>query len=350
MGLAIVGTGRFVPSDCATNADLSRVMDTDAEWIRQRTGIEQRYFARDGEGASDFGTEAARRALARAGIHPSEVDYIVMATMTPDYHFPGPAAMVGANLGIPGTPCLDVRQQCASWIFQLQVAHALVASGQARTVLLVAAEAHAGFMPWEDWDYLYGRGGQEPSPEAYARATRHRGLAVLFGDGGGAVVLRKTDDEQRGVLGVDVHSDGRHVDYIYIRSGFRRRPYVTKDDLDRELHIPEMKGRELFKYAVTCLPRSVRALCERHGVTVDQVDLFIAHQANDRINEAVRQALGVPKEKVPSNIARYGNTSSATIPILLDELNEQGRLRSGMLVCFLALGSGLHWGSALMRL
>ncbi|GAC1353317.1 MAG: ketoacyl-ACP synthase III [Polyangiales bacterium] len=349
MGFQLLGTGRHLPEDCASNHDLSRVMGTEADWIKQRTGIEQRHFAREGEGASDLGVIAARRALERARIDPSEVDYLIMSTMTPDHHFPGPAGMVGAKLGIAGVPCLDVRQQCASMIFQLQLAHALITSGQARTILLVAAETHAGFMPWENWDYLYGRGGDPPSPEAYDRATRHRGLAVLFGDGAGAVVLRKTDDD-RGIIGVDAHSDGRHVDNIFIRSGFQQRPYVSKKTLEIDDHIPTMKGRELFKHAVTKLPKSVRALCDRCDVALDDIDLFLAHQANDRINAAVRDALQLPPEKVPSNIARYGNTSAATIPILLDELNEAGRLREGMLVCFLALGAGLHWGSALMRM
>jgi len=350
MGLTILGTGRHLPKDIARNEDLARVMDTDAEWIRQRTGIEQRHFVADGEGASDLGFEAGRRAIARARLEPSAIDYLIMATMTPDHHFPGPSAMVGAKLGIPGVPCLDVRQQCASFIYQLQLAHALTSSGQAHNVLLVGADAHAGFMPWEDWEHLYGRGGEAPSREAYERATKHRGLAVLFGDGGGALVLRKTDDETRGLLGVDVHSDGRYVDLIYIRGGFHRRPYATKEMLDQDLHIPDMKGRELFKHAVTKLPKSVRTVCEKSNVRLEDIDLFVAHQANDRINQAVRDALKLPEAKVPSNIARYGNTSAATIPILLDELNEAGRLRPGSLVCFLALGAGLHWGAALMRL
>ncbi len=350
MGLTILGTGRHFPKDRATNADLARVMDTEPDWIKQRTGIEARHFAGPGEWTSDLGAEAAKKAIARAGLQPSDIDYVITATMTPDHHFPGPAGMIGAKLGIPGVPCLDVRQQCASWIFQLQLAHALTLAGQARNVLIVGAEAHAGFMPWEDWDYLYGRGGNPPSKEAYDRATRHRGLAVLFGDGGGAVVLKKTDDDKRGVIGIDVHTDGRYVDFIYIRSGFNHRPYATKEMLDDDLHIPDMRGKDLFKHAVTKLPQSVRALCEKSNVKLDEVDLFVAHQANDRINGAVRDALKVSADKVPSNIARYGNTSSATIPILLDELNEQGRLKPGMLVCFLALGAGLHWGSALMRL
>ncbi|MGZ3422641.1 MAG: 3-oxoacyl-ACP synthase III family protein [Polyangiales bacterium] len=344
-----MGTGRYLPPDVATNEHLARVMDTTAEWIHQRTGITERHFAGDGVGASDLGAEAAKRALAKAKIEAKDVDYVIMSTMTPDHHFPGPAAMVAAKLGIPGTPCLDVRQQCASFIYQLQLAHALVLAGQAKTILLIGAEAHAGFMPWEDWEYLYGRGGDAPSKEAYERATKHRGLAILFGDGAGAVVVRRTDDN-RGVLGVDVHSDGRMADYIHIPSGFTRRPYTRVEDFADDLHIPRMKGKELFKQAVTRLPESVRALSKKTDIPLDQVDLFIAHQANDRINGAVRDALGVPASKVPSNIEKLGNTSAATIPILLSELDEQGRLKSGMTLCFLALGAGLHWGSAMMRI
>jgi 3-oxoacyl-[acyl-carrier-protein] synthase-3 len=349
MGLTFVGTGRYLPPDVATNEHLARVMDTTADWITQRTGITERHFAGDGVGASDLGAEAAKRALAKAKLEAKDVDYVIMSTMTPDHHFPGPAAMVAAKLGIPGTACLDVRQQCASFIYQLQLAHALVLAGQAKTILLIGAEAHAGFMPWEDWEYLYGRGGQAPSKEAYERATKHRGLAILFGDGAGAVVVRRTDDD-RGVIGVDVHSDGRMADYIHIPSGFTRRPYTRVEDFADDLHIPRMKGKELFKQAVTRLPESVRALSAKTHIPLDQVDLFIAHQANDRINGAVRDALGVPAEKVPSNIQKLGNTSAATIPILLSELDEQGKLKTGMTLCFLALGAGLHWGSAMMRI
>ena len=349
MGLVIAGTGRHLPETVVTNADLARVMDTSDEWIQQRTGISERHFAADGEGASDLGAIAAKKALASARLVPHDLDYVIMGTMTPDHHFPGPAAMVAAKLGLTSTPCLDVRQQCASFIYQLQLAHALMVAGQARNVLVVGAEAHAGFMPWDDWDYLTGKGGTRPTAAARARATEHRGLAILFGDGAGAVVLRRTDDDLRGVVGIDVHFDGRHFEEIHIPSGFMRRPYQTAEMVELDLHIPRMKGRELFKLAVTRLPESVRALCLKTQTDLDDIDLFVAHQANDRINGAVRQALKLPVEKVPSNIAKLGNTSSATIPILLDELSEQGRLGPGLLVCFLALGAGLHWGSALLR-
>jgi 3-oxoacyl-[acyl-carrier-protein] synthase-3 len=326
-------------------------MDTSDEWIRQRTGIGQRHFAPEGVGASDLAAEAGWRAIADAGLRPEDIDYIVLATMTPDYPFPGPGGMVGAKLGIPGVPALDIRQQCAAMPFAFQVVDGLVASGAASTVLVVGAEAHAGFMPWEDWDVVAGASERSPSEAARERATRHRGLAVLFGDGAGALVLRKSTQAGAGLIGVETHSDGRLARHIYIEGGgFTRRPHWSPAMFEQELHIPRMEGRDLFKTAVTRLPEVVRRLCDRHGVALDQVDWFLAHQANDRINGAVRDALGLPAEKVPSNIARYGNTSGATIPILVDELRREGRLRPGQLVCFLALGAGLHWGAALMRI
>lgn len=350
-GITIVGTGSFVPGEPVTNEALAKVMDTNDEWIRQRTGIQQRHFAAEGQGCSDLAVQAAERALEKAGLDRTDIDYIVFATMTPDYLFPGSGGLLGSKLGIPGVPALDIRQQCAAVPFGLQVADGLIASGAARTVLFVGAEAHAGFMPWEDWDVLYGKSQVEPSKAVFDRATRHRGLAVVFGDGAGALILRKHEEEGGGLLGTRVKSDGNLYNQIYIEGGgFRRRPYVSSQMLADDLHIPSMEGRELFKNAVTKLPEIVRELCAEHGVTLDDIDWFIAHQANDRINNAVRQALKVPAEKVPSNIARYGNTSGATIPILLDELLGEGRVRKGQLLCFLALGAGLHWGAALMRL
>jgi 3-oxoacyl-[acyl-carrier-protein] synthase-3 len=349
-GLTIIGTGSYVPGEPVSNAALARVMDTDDEWIRQRTGIQQRHFAPEGVGASDLAVEAAKRALASAELKPDDIDYIIFCTMTPDYSFPGPGGLFGAKLGIPGVPALDIRQQCAAMPYAFQVADGLVSAGAAKTVLVVGAEAHAGFMPWDDWDVLAGA-DNPVDPAVRERATRHRGLAVLFGDGAGALVMRKSQTAGRGLLGAMVHSDGNGAKQIYIEGGgFRRRPHWAPWMFEQELHIPRMEGRELFKNAVTKLPRVVRDLCAKHDVTLDQIDWFIAHQANDRINDAVRQALAVPIEKVPSNIARYGNTSGATIPILVDEMMRGGKLKRGQLVCFLALGAGLHWGSALMRL
>ncbi|MFW5920814.1 MAG: 3-oxoacyl-ACP synthase III family protein [Polyangiales bacterium] len=351
-GITIIGTGRYAPGPPVDNHALARVMDTSDEWVRQRTGIVQRHFAPDGIGASDLAIAAANRALDSAGVDPSDVDYVVFATMTPDYLFPGSGGLLAAKLGIPGVPALDIRQQCAAIPFGIQVADGLVGAGAASTVLLVGAEAHAGFMPWEEnWNAVYDEGAPRPTPEARERNTRHRNLAVIFGDGAGALVLRRHEREGHGFLGAVLHSDGRLYEHIYIEGGgFRHRPYVSREMLARDEHIPKMMGRDLFKQAVTELPKVVRDVCHRHGVTLEEIDWFIAHQANDRINGAVAKALGVPEEKVPSNIARYGNTSGGTIPILLDELNEQDRLEPGQLLCFLALGAGLHWGAALLRL
>lgn len=349
-GITIVGSGRFVPGEPVTNAMLARVMDTSDEWVRKRTGIEARHFAGEGVGSSDLAVEAARRAIISANIEPHDVDYIVFATMTPDYLFPGSGGLLGAKLGIPGVPALDIRQQCCAMPFALQVADGLIAAKAAKTILIVGAEAHAGFMPWHEWEAL-----DDPektiAPEDYQRATRHRGLAVLFGDGAGALVVRHAGETDRGLIDVEVHTDGADAEHIYIEGGgFRRRPYWSPEMFEREEHIPSMVGRDLFKTAVMRLPEVVRSLCDKNDVALDDVDWFIAHQANDRINRAVVQSLGVDPERVPSNIARYGNTSGATIPILMDEMREDGRAKPGQLLCFLALGSGLHWGAALLRL
>lgn len=348
--LAILGTGSFVPGRAYTNDDLARVMETDDAWIRQRTGIGQRHYAPEGVGASDLAVEASKRALENAKLSPEDIDYILFATMTPDYVLPGSGPILGAKLGCTGIPALDIRQQCAAMIYGLQLADALFQAGSARRLLLAGAEAHAGFMPWRDWDILEGTRDGRPTDANWKRANDHRSLAILFGDGAGAMVLSSDGSEGTGLLGVDLHADGSLAEKLYIPSGFRARPFISERTLEEDLFIPRMNGRDLFRHAVTKLPQSVRRVCDRAGVRLEDVDLFIAHQANMRINEAVRQALGVPPEKVPSNIERVGNTSAATIPILFDEVARQGQLKRGMLVCFLALGAGLHWGSALLRI
>jgi 3-oxoacyl-[acyl-carrier-protein] synthase-3 len=350
-GTTILGSGKHVPGEPVSNTALSRVMETNDEWIRQRAGIAQRYFAPDGCGASDLALPASQAAIKSAGLKPSDIDYVIFNTMTPDYILPGSGALLGAKLGIPNVPALDLRQQCAAIPFSLQVADGLLAVGAARHILVVGAEAHAGFMPWDDWSLLDSESG-ERAPEAdYARATEHRGMAILFGDGAGALVLGKSKIEGHGLLSVRAYSDGRQHDALRVDAGgFRQRPYISRQMLDRNEHIPHMNGRELFKSAVQKLPQVVREVCSPHVANLSEVDWFIAHQANDRINGAVREALDLPAEKVPSNIARYGNTSSATIPILVDELLRTEQVRRGQLLCFLALGAGLNWGAALMRL
>jgi 3-oxoacyl-[acyl-carrier-protein] synthase III len=345
----IVGSGRFLPGRPYSNHDLARVMDTSDEWVRQRTGIETRHYCPDGVGAADLAEEAAKLALNDAGLVAADIDYILFNTMTPDHLFPGSAPLLGAKLGISGVPALDLRTQCAAMIFSLQVAEGLFASGAARRILIASAENHAAFMPWSDWEVLEGSSQRKPSAEAWDRASRHRGLAIIFGDGAGALVLERCTDGKAGILAIDVHSAGELNDELLIPVGFRRRPYVSHADIDADRTIPQMNGREVFRHAVSKLPATVRTACEKAGLTLNEIDWFIGHQANERINALVRERLNVPAEKMPSNIARYGNTSSATIPILLDEMRRDGRLQAGQQVCVFALGAGLHWGAAVLR-
>jgi 3-oxoacyl-[acyl-carrier-protein] synthase-3 len=312
----IVGSGRFLPGRPYSNHDLARVMDTSDEWIRQRTGIVTRHYAPDGVGAADLAQRASELALADAGLGPGDIDYVLFNTMTPDHIFPGSGPLLGASLGMSGVPALDLRTQCAAMVFSLQVAEGLFASGAARRILLASAENHA---------------------------------SIIFGDGAGALVLEKTDDGKTGLLASDVHSAGELNDELFIRVGFRHRPYVSHEDIDQDRLVPQMNGREVFRHAVSKLPASVRVACEKAGFGLGDIDWFIGHQANERINALVRERLDVPVEKMPSNIARYGNTSSATIPILLDEMRRDGRLQSGQLVCLFALGAGLHWGACIVR-
>lgn len=344
----ITGSGRHLPGRPYTNDDLARLMDTSDEWIQQRTGIRQRHYAADGQGCSDLAVPACIAALEAAGKTPKDVDYILFNTMTPDHVFPGSGPLLGAKLGCPGVPALDLRAQCAAMVFTFQVADALIRAKAARCILVVGAEAHAGFMPWRNWAVL-----DDPTlkttEEEFRHATEHRGFAIIFGDGAGAFVLEPADDDSTGLLATDLHSDGRFTNDLAINGGFTKRPYVDHADVDADTFIPTMNGREVFKHAVTKLPKAVRSACSSAGVSISAIDWFIAHQANDRINGMVCEKLGVPPEKVPSNIAEYGNTSSATIPILLDEMRRDGRLKAGQLVCFLALGAGLHWGANIVR-
>jgi len=305
-----------------------------------------RHPTRAVEGDAREFLEAVDRAWRRRDAAEAR-DYSVFGTMTPDFILPGSGGLLGAALGISGVPALDIRQQCAFFPFAVQVADSLMTAGVAETILLVGANAHAGFMPW-DWEAL--REGADSDPDLYAFATQHRATAVLFGDGAGAVLCRPHErrDEGYGLIGSLTRTDGARHDHFFVPAGgFRHYRYW---DVPVDERIPSMRGRELFKCAVQRLPAVVRELCAKVEVSLDEVDWFLAHQANDRINAAVVQALGVPADKVPSNIAGFGNTSDATIPILVDELLREGTVKPGDLVCFLGLGAGLNWGAALMRL
>ena len=345
----ILGTGFVTGEHLVKNDALAKLMDTSDQWIRERSGIEQRYYVKAGTTTTDLGLGAARKALEDAQVGAGEIDYIVFATMTPDHFFPGCGGILQSRLGIGHVPALDIRQQCTGFIYGLQVADSLVRAGQAKTVLLVGAEVHSGFMPWTQWDALFGDDGPLPSEEEKAWNTRFRDRTVLFGDAGGAAVLRASEGD-KGLLGFSVHSDGAGFESLYVPAcGFARRPYVTESDLREGRHIPEMNGKHVFKLAVTRMPEVVREVCAANGVKVADIDLLIAHQANLRINEMVQRTLELPDSRVFNNIQRYGNTTAATIPIALDEARKAGRVKDGDLVCFVGLGAGFHWGAALMR-
>jgi 3-oxoacyl-[acyl-carrier-protein] synthase III len=349
MATIAIGSGSALGEHEVTNEDLARVCDTSDAWIRERTGIATRFYADDATSTSDLGVRAAQVALADAGLSPSDIDYVVFATMTPDYYFPGSGVLLQTKLGLGTVPTLDIRQQCTGFIYGLQVSDALIRTGAAKRLLLVGAEVHSGFMPWRDNRAVFGTSSTPPTAEEFEFNTRYRDRTVLFGDAGGALVLTASDEPGRGLLDVVVHSDGHYAEKLYVPSGFKFRPYVTEQMIREGRHIPEMDGQRVFRMAVAKLPEVVHELLERNGLAVGDISLLLAHQANLRLNEAVQKALGMPDEKVYNNIQRYGNTTAATIPILFDECRRAGRVRSGDLVCFVALGAGFHWGAALMR-
>jgi 3-oxoacyl-[acyl-carrier-protein] synthase-3 len=347
------GSGVFVPETVVTNDRLSRLMDTNDEWIRQRTGIEERRFARKGVSSADLGYEAARRALEDAGMEAGDIDLIIFATMTPAHYFPGNGGLLASRLGLSTTHALDIRMQCAGFLSGLQVADAFIRSGAASRVLLVGAECHASFFPWSEaeWDILFGFSDAAPSPAAHAWGTAHRDRAVIFGDGGGAFVLEADESGSgRGFLGFEMRTDGAHWDKLYVPGGgSASRPYFTPEMFERNETIPIVEGRQVFRLATTAMPQIVRETLAKHGVGVPDISLLLMHQANLRINEAVQKNLGLPDDKVFNNIQRYGNTTAATLPLVFHEAKSLGKIREGDLVCFTALGAGLHWGAGLLR-
>lgn len=349
MGSVITGTGVSIPPNVVTNDDLSRIMDTADEWIRSRTGVAERRFVDPGTGPSDLAVEACAAALADAGVEPGEVDALVTATMTPDFQNPGIAGLVQHGLGLGTVAAFDLRQQCSGFLYALDLADMLVAAGRAGTVLVVGAEVHAGYLPWaESWEIVLGRSDRRVTEEEYARNTLYRGWSVLFGDGAGAMVVRRS--EQPGILASRLFTDGSHFELILVPGlGFRRRPYVDPVQMEADLHLPVMDGGGLYRQAVRLMPEAVLAALEAAGLAAADLDVVVAHQANDRILAGVRKQLGVDEHLVPSNIARWGNTTSATLPILYHELRAAGRIHPGALVCFTAFGAGSHWGALLYR-
>lgn len=344
----------FVPDGVVTNERLSLLMDTTDEWIRQRTGIEERRFAHRGQSSSTLGLEAARRALADAGLDAGQIDLIVFATMTPDHYFPGNGGLLAKGLKLETTHALDIRMQCAGFLSGLQICDAFIRSGAARRILLVGAECHAAFFPWTEaeWAVLFGESRGPVSPEARAWGTAHRDRAVLFGDGAGAFVLEANESgDGRGFLGFLMRTDGAHWDKLYVPGGGSASfPYFSPDMYTENRTIPVVEGRQVYRLATTAMPQIVRETLARYGSELAELSLLLMHQANLRINEAVQKSLGLSDDKVFNNIQRYGNTTAATLPLVFHEAKQAGRIRLGDLVGFTALGAGLHWGAGLLRM
>lgn len=352
MGAIIVGTGMYVPDNIVSNHDLARIMDTTDEWITTRTGVKERRFVDPGVGSSDLAILAVQQAMADAGVVGGEIDALITATMTPDYLAPGIAGLVQAGLGLSHVAAYDVRQQCSGFLYGLDLADALISSDRADTVAVVGSEVHAGFQPWseESWRILLGQSEGPLPDEDYARNTRYRAWSVLFGDGAGAMILRRDDDPDVGVLATSLHTDGDSFELIWVPGvGFKSRPYVSESDIVEDVHLPTMDGGGLFRKAVRLMPEAARTVLGKVGMALDEVDLVVAHQANDRILEGVRKQFGMEPEKVPSNIGSYGNTTAGTLPILYHELTRAGRVQRGTVVCFASFGAGAHYGAALYR-
>jgi 3-oxoacyl-[acyl-carrier-protein] synthase-3 len=271
--------------------------------------------------------------------------------MTPDYLAPGIAGLVQNGAGLGKVAAYDIRQQCSGFLYGLDLADALISANRADTVVVVGAEVHAGFLPWsqDTWSAVLGE-PKEIGKEDFDRNTSFRAWSVLFGDGAGAMVLSRGSAADEGILATSLHTDGDAFELIWVPGvGFKSRPYVTDADIANDAHLPRMDGGGLFRKAVRLMPEAIETVLEEAGLALEDVDVVVAHQANDRILEGVRRRLGLASEKVPSNIGSYGNTTAGTLPILYHELRQAGRVAPGTLACFAAFGAGAHYGAALYR-
>lgn len=323
----ITGTGHYVPSRVMTNAELESMVDTSDRWIVERTGIRERRIAAEGELTSDMAAEASRRALASAGIDATEIDMILVATFTPDVPLPATAVYVQTKIGARvDCPAVDLAAACAGFCYALSIADALVRTGGARHVLVIGAEMLSRVTDWQD-----------------------RSTCVLFGDGAGAVVVSGGEGPGPRVISTRLHADGRHADALKIPSGGTADP-ASAESVAARRHAIAMNGPEVFKIAVRSLASASLAAIEAAGLTVEQVDWIVPHQANKRILEATAARMQVPMERFYLNLERYGNTSSASIPIALDEALRAGTIREGQNVLLCAFGGGVAWGSAVLRI
>ena len=321
----IAGTGRYLPERILTNAELEKMVDTSDEWIRERTGIRERRIAAEGESAADMGAEAARRAMEKAGVEPGEIDVIVLSTATPDRWLPSTACDMQALLGAKNAVAFDVVAACTGWLYALSTAEGFLAAGRGDVALVVGTERMSSIIDWED-----------------------RGTCVLFGDAAGAAVLRRSNGE-RGIISTHHKSDGNLGNLLYRPAGGNAIPF-SQEVLASGDHLLRMSGREVFKNAVRSMADAAETALQQGGFTGDDIDLLIPHQANIRIIQATAKYAGLPMETLYVNVDRYGNTSSAAIPVALDEVLEKGLAGPGSLILTCAFGSGFTWSGMTIRL
>ena len=326
---SIIGTGSYMPARIMTNDDLSKIVDTNDEWITSRTGIKERRIAADDEATSDMAAEAARRAMADAGVKPEDIQLIIVATVTPDMFFPSTACFVQKKIGAANAVCFDVSAACSGFLYALQVARHFINTGNRTTALVIGAEKLSSLVNWQD-----------------------RNTCVLFGDGAGAVVIRRADEDDKNaqgrVLSTVMGSDGNLTDLLKVPGGASACP-ITPEIIASRPNTIHMEGRETFKHAVTRMLEASQQALEIAGLTAADVSLVIPHQANARIISAIAERLNLPNDKVFMNLDKYGNTSAATIPVALDEARRAGRIHKGDVVLLVAFGGGFTWASSVVR-
>ena len=314
----IIGVGSYLPDKILTNNDLEKVVDTSDEWIQARTGIKKRHIAGNNQLTSDLATIAVKNALKKANISANNLDAIIIATTTPDLVFPATAVKVQNNIGMHSGFAFDVQAVCSGFLYALQIADSLIISDKANRVAVIGAETMSRIIDWKD-----------------------RSTCVLFGDGGGAVILEKSEDKTNGILDIELFSNGKYQDILIVNGG------VSSGNLDKKI---TMNGREVFRYAVTKMPESIEYIITKNNLIITDIDWILLHQANQRIIKSVMERLDISNEKAVSTVADHANTSAASIPLALDQYVSKGKIKSGELIALSAVGGGLTWGSALIRI
>jgi 3-oxoacyl-[acyl-carrier-protein] synthase-3 len=326
----IIGVGHYVPERVVTNDDLAKIMDTSDEWITERTGIkERRYFDPEKDTVSNMSASAAKMAAERAGISMKEIEFIVLATITPDYFFPGSGVLLQRELGLHGIGALDLRNACSGFIYGLSVADQFIRTGMYNTILVIGAEIQSS---------------------ALIMDSEHRGTNVIFADGAGAAILRATDNENQGILSTHLHADGRYAEELFVKDpGSSRKVRLSHELIDGDTFYVHMNGRDVFKHAIVRFHEVIQEALAANNLKQTDIDLLIPHQANLRISQHVQKQLGLSDDKVFNNIMRYGNTTAASIPIAMSEAWSDKKIQAGNLICLASFGSGFTWASALIR-